>query len=105
MKKTKWQLKKEFFEMVDRDLIDRLFNLYENGRITYGCYLVYSIYDNYNYRVLLEKPLNKITKMEMLICIEVLKKDIERARKFVEEQENLPFEETQKQQLLKEVNA
>lgn len=101
---TKWQLKGQFFEMVDKDLIDRLFNLYENGRITYGCYLVYSIYDNYSYRELLEKPLNKLTKQLMEIHINELAKHIEKVKSFVEEQENLPFEETQKQQLLM-VNA
>ena len=101
---TKRQIKDEFWKVVDesRENNNRLFKLYEEHKVTYGFYLVHNMYDNYHYEVLSNKSIDELTKITMEICLSEFKNAMNELSKIVEEQENLPFEETQMQVLIKE---
>lgn len=101
---TKRQLKNKFWELVDGYRVDnnKLLKLYEEGRITYGFYLTHNLYDNYHYQELANKPIEKLTKWTIEYCLKELEKAMNELNQVVEEQENLPFEETQMQVLIKE---
>ena len=103
---TKYQMKEEFFELIingkGKELNDRAFKLFEENKVTYGWYLIHNLYDNYYYEELINKK--NLTKWELNYHLTNLKEHIEESLLEVEEQENLPFEKSQKQ-LLKEIQV
>lgn len=74
----------------------RLGELEKQKRITWGCYLVNALSDNYYWNKFLELN-NDNTKREHTYIINELKKVLENLKQFIKEQENLPFEQTQMQ--------
>lgn len=89
----------------------KLWDLYQQDRITGGCYYVYNTYDAYEYKeshLLFDRAYRSRTSMEDIKMwdfthtLKMLEKHYEKLRAFVEEQESLPFEQTQKQLLIKE---
>lgn len=100
---TKFQMMQKFYENEEpKELVKRLMDLWQNKRITYGCYLVNNIYDDYSYQELLNKGYKKLTKWDINYHLNNLENKINELRQFIEEQETLPFEETQMQVLIKE---
>lgn len=96
------------------DLTSRLKNLMDEDRITTGAgYYVYDPFHFYSYRwvsELLEKASNsknyfryikRISSIEFGIIKKGFEEDMAKTLAFIEEQENLPFEETQKQVLIR----
>jgi len=89
---------------VVKDVMDRLFNLYRDDRITYGCYWVNNYHEHIHYEKLSDllhgkTPLRKARMWDINYSINAIKESILKAKKLVEEQENVPFEQTQKQVL------
>jgi len=98
---TKLQMRLDFWTFMASDevkeLREKLFKLWQNKRITYGCYSLYDTYEDYDYKEMRKKNL---TKWKLNYHINNLKKKINELKIFVNEQENLPFEETQMQVLI-----
>lgn len=95
------------------DLDSRLDALMEQGRITGGArYYVYNPYQFYGYTRIMEildkashskdyiRYIKRIDFTTYNIYLQDFQKDMARALAFVEEQEALPFESTQKQLLI-----
>lgn len=95
------------------DLSNRLDALLEQNRITSGArYYVYNPYLFYGYTKIIEilgkackakdyiRYINRIDSITYNIYLQAFQKDLTRALAFVEEQEALPFESTQKQLLI-----
>ena len=105
---TKLQMKIKFNEVCKeyQPINDRLLKLMQDKRITYGNYLIHSMYDNYHLQEILNDNKNKLTKQQIEYHLKNFIKDMNEMKSLVEEQETLPFEQTQMQVLLKnEVNA
>ena len=100
---TKWQIKTEFYKMLlegkGKELDQRAWKLYEQGKVTYGWYLVICTHDNYHCQRIMDTK--NITKRDLEYHFNNLKIEIEKNLKEVEKQENTPFEESQKQVLIK----
>lgn len=88
-------------------LYDRLDKLVKEGRCTDGCLLTYgSWFTTPWYREIsnlrIRRSTRRKTSVDMIrMWFELVERDVDRLRKFVEEQEALPFEETQKQVLIR----
>ena len=95
------------------DLDSRLDALMEQGRITGGArYYVYNPYQFYGYTRIMEildkaahsknytRYIKRIDSFTYSYCLENFQKNMAKALAFVEEQEALPFESTQKQLLI-----
>ena len=95
------------------DLDSRLDALLEQNRITSGArYYVYNPYLFYGYTKIIEilgrackakdyiRYINRIDSFTYSYCLENFQKNMAKALAFVEEQEALPFESTQKQVLI-----
>lgn len=111
---TKFDMIHSFMQMDLKPINDRITALCKADRITVGAaFYVYSPYEFYSYKKLSEiitRALKAKDYTQYINC-NVSKRDIqyyyndflaelEKAEKFVEEQEALPFEQTQKQLLV-----
>lgn len=111
---TKNEMIREVLHMDLNSIYNRLAALVEENRITVGAaYYVYNPYDFYGYKKILEifdracksKNYNQylncnVPKWNVQYYYSDLLSQMDRAKKFIEEQESLPFEQTQKQILI-----
>jgi len=114
-KSTKAQIRGEIDNLINEymnEIRDRLDKLVEDNRITGGVrYYTNNLYENYHYKWYQEvldkamksknysRALNYPTKWDYKYHAMNLKEFIEDTKELIEEQEKLPFEETQKQVL------
>lgn len=102
---TKREIRQEFWNLVESEGIEiqhRAFKLFEQDKVTYGWYLLHNLFDNYHYEELANiKNIDYITKWSMNYDLEKFKEHLKESLKEIEEQEKLPFEESQKQILSK----
>lgn len=95
------------------DIDSRLDKLMEGERITGGArYYVYNPYENYGLKSLMEllnkaskskdytRYLKRVDSFTYCYMYQDFIKGVEKTLAFIQEQENLPFEETQKQVLI-----
>lgn len=94
------------------DLSDRLLALYQEDRITSGAYTVYNPFSIYSYRQISAlsskaaaskdyvRYLKRIDSTQYQVWKDMYDQDLRKIRTFITEQEALPFEESQKQQLI-----
>lgn len=101
---TKRELMIEFYDLVMKEgtiLNERLYKLWQEKRITYGCYRLKVVYDNYDYEELSSiKNIDYVTKWNINYHLDNLKKHISETFEFVNEQEKLEFSKTQMQLLI-----
>ena len=96
-----------------RSLADRLENLLSEDRITSGaCYYVYNPYKFYSLQQVMElstkacrsknyfRCIKRVDTITFNIWLEDFKENIQKTEAFLAEQENLPFEQSQKQVLI-----
>ena len=96
-----------------RPLADRLEKLLSEDRITTGaCYYVYNPYEFYSLKQVTElfskacgsknyfRCIKRVNTITFNIWLEEFKKDLQKTEAFLAEQENLPFEQSQKQVLI-----
>ena len=96
-----------------RSLADRLERLLSEDRITSGaCYYVYNPYEFYSHKEVMDlicraskskdyfRYIKRLNSTHYSILLDMFKKDIAKTEAFLEEQENLPFEKSQKQLLI-----
>lgn len=96
-----------------RPLADRLEKLLSEDRITSGaCYYVYNPYEFYSLKQVMElsfkackskdyfRYIKRLNSIHYSVLMDMFKKDIAKTEAFLEEQENLPFEKSQKQLLI-----
>lgn len=95
-----------------RDFGDRLWKLYEEDRITSGCYHVYNPYEVYSLRTVSElidkatkskdytRYLKRIDSIQYNVWWKMYNEEMDKIEAFLKEQEALPFEQSQKQQLI-----
>lgn len=97
-----------------QELWNRLTTLLEQDRITTGAaYYVYNPFDNYSLCKIQElttkasasknfiRYIKRTDSLQFSVLLDMFNKDMDRIVTFIEEQENLPFEETQKQVLIR----
>jgi len=103
---TKLELMDEFHNLViskGKEINKRTHDLHEQKKVTFGWMLTVNIYDNYHYEKLIEiNHLNRVKKWDIEYWLKGLKNHIEKSLKEIEEQEKLPFEESQMQVLIRE---
>lgn len=96
-----------------RPLADRLEKLLSEDRITGGaCYYVYNPYEFYSLKRVMElsskacrsknyfRCIKRVDTITFNIWLEDFKRDLQKTEAFLDEQENLPFEQSQKQVLI-----
>lgn len=96
-----------------QSLADRLGKLWSEDRITSGaCYYVYNPYEFYSYKQVMElssracksknyfRCIKRVDSITFSLWMEDFKKNIAKTEAFLVEQENLPFEQSQKQVLI-----
>ncbi len=96
-----------------RSLADRLERLMSEDRITSGaCYYVYNPYEFYQLKQVMDltykaskskdyfRYLKRKDSIFYSVMLEGFKKNIAKTEAFLQEQENLPFEQSQKQVLI-----
>lgn len=110
---TKLEILDFIFNYDLRSLADRLENLLAEDRITSGaCYYVYNSYEFYSLKQVTElfskacesknyfRGIKRVNTITFNIWLEEFKKDLQKTEAFLAEQENLPFEQSQKQVLI-----
>ena len=101
---TKRQIRLAMFNYIDTNLkgyTERLFKLRQQKRITLGHAMLMNIYENYNYEEMVNCNIDNTNKWYIEHWYKDFIKEMEENLKEIEKQENLPFEETQMQQCIK----
>lgn len=112
-KMTKMEIVNQMLHTDFTSISDRLNKLMEEGRITTGArYYVYDPYHIYSYTQLNDilskackssnytRYIKRIDSITFSVMWESFQDDLNRILSFIEEQENLPFEQSQKQVLI-----
>lgn len=110
---TKLEILDFIFNYDIRSLADRLENLLAEDRITSGaCYYVYNPYECYQLKQAMEltsqaaksknylQYLKRKDSIFYSVMLQGFKENIQKTEAFLAEQENLPFEQSQKQVLI-----